>query len=69
MREPEADKHCHLTKQAELSGKGHMMYGHLKFALTHSSQSLRVPPILHTHFLANGSNALWDVGTSSAEVH
>lgn len=30
MREPEADvdKHCHLTNQAELSAKGHMIYGH-----------------------------------------
>lgn len=68
-READVDKRCHLPNEAELSGNGHMIYGRLKFALPHSSQSSHMPPILHTRCLANGSNALWDARTSSAEVH
>lgn len=62
-READVDKHCHLLKEAELPANGHMIYGPLKFALPHSSQSSHVPPIFHTQRLANGSGTLWDART------
>lgn len=67
--EADVDKHCHLLNEAELSANGHMIYGPLKFALPRSSQGSHKPPFFYMQCLVNGSNALWDARTSSAEGH